>query len=244
MDLSTPAGRLIVALKEQLRLKGLHYRDVASRLKISERTVKRYFSGRGVTLDVLQRLAEVVELDVLSLVALAQQQGLAFPEMSKSQQAALRKNRLALGVFYFLNFGMTPTQIAQEFELGRQIDVTLKKLEDFGLIRRFSSNGVKILAGRSFGSRAADQMTEQKMSSVRHFLNDMDLVNPTSIWLYQVIRLSHASAIRLEELMRRFVHEATLMTKNDLDLPPAETRWYRLFVAADPTPRQKLFPKA
>jgi transcriptional regulator with XRE-family HTH domain len=244
MDTSTSVGKLIVALKEQLRIKGLHYRDVASRLKISERTVKRYFSGRGVTLDVLQQLADVVELDVLSLILLAQQQTVAFPEMSTAQQAALRKNGIMRAVFYFLNFGMTPAQIAQEFELGKQIDAILAKLEDMGLIRRFSPNGVRILAGRSFGSRAADHMTEQKMLSVRGFLSELDLVNPNSMWLYHVVRLSDESAIRLEQMMRRFVLEAVKMTHNELELLARDTKWYRLFVGAESTARQKLLGKA
>jgi transcriptional regulator with XRE-family HTH domain len=243
MDLSTATGRVIVALKQQLKVKGLHYRDVASRLKISERTVKRYFSGRGITLDVLQQLAEIVELDVLSLVVLTQQQSIAFPEMSRTQQAGLRKNVMALAVFYFLNFGMTPAQIAQEFELGRRVDAILAKLENMGLIRRFSANGVKILAGRTFGSRRADQITEQKVGSVRRFLSEIDLGKPDSMWFYQVVRLSHASAMHLDELMRRFVHEATATTKSELNLPAAETRWYRLFVAAEPIARQHMFPK-
>src|SRR5579862_4173423 len=88
LDNSTPAGRLLVALKQQLRVKGLHYRDVATRLKISERTVKRYFSGKGLTIDILQRLADVVGLDMMSLVILAQQHSDALPEMSKQQQIA------------------------------------------------------------------------------------------------------------------------------------------------------------
>jgi transcriptional regulator with XRE-family HTH domain len=244
MDLSTPAGRVIVALKQQLRVKGLHYRDVALRLNLSERTVKRYFSGRGITLDVLQQLANIVELDVLSLVMLAQQPSVGLPEMSRAQQEGLRKNLTAFTVYTFLNFGMTATQIAKEFDLGRQMDSILMKLESLGLIRRFSNNGIKILAGRAFGSRSPDQITEQKIGSVRRFLRDIDLVRRDSMWLYQVVRLSHASATQLDELMRRFVHEATTMTKKDLDLPPSDTQWYRLFVAAEPISRQQMLTKS
>lgn len=244
MDLSTPAGKVVATLKQQLKAKGLHYRDVAVRMKISERTVKRYFSGRGVTLDVLQELAEAVELDVLSLITLAQQQGTTFTEMTRVQQAALRKNTALLAVFSFLNFGMTPARIAQEFELGRSIELILVRLETLGLIRRYASNGVKILVERSFGLRDSDQMTEQKMNSARRFLTDIDLSNTKAPWFYQVVRLSDASATRLEQMMRRFVLDAAAITKSDIDLPPSETQWYRMFVAAEPISRQKLFPKS
>jgi len=240
LDISTPAGRLVSALKQQLRLKSLHYRDVASRLKISERTVKRYFSGKGLTLEVLQQLADVVELDMLSLVILAQEQNVELPEMTRQQQAALRRSGLALAIYYFLNFGMTPAQIAREFDLQGQIDAVLQKLESFGLIHRFSPNGVKLLAGRSFGDRSPDHLTEHKIASTRRFLTEMDLANPNCQWLYQAVRLTHASALRLEQIMKRFVLDAAAMTRSEIDLPPDETQWYRLFVGAEPLTRKKL----
>lgn len=243
MDSSSPAGKLVAALKQQLKVKGLHYRDVASRLKISERTVKRYFSGQGITLDVLQDLADVAETDVLTLLMLAQQES-AFPAMTRSQQATLRKNISLLAVFFFLNFGMTPAQIASEFDLGHNIELILAKLEALGLIRRYGANRVKILAGREFGARVADHMTEQKIGSVRRFLAEIDLQDPNCQWLYQAIRLSRASAMRLEHMTRRFVLEVTAMSKNDIDLPASQTQWYRMFVAAEPTSRQKLLPNS
>jgi transcriptional regulator with XRE-family HTH domain len=245
MDTSNSAGRLIAALREQLRTKGWHYRDVASRLKISERTVKRYFSGRGITLDVLQRLADVVDLDVLSLVALAQDEGTEYPEMTRAQQAELRKNKIALPVLFFLHFGMAPAQIAQELELdGGQLESILSRLETWGLIRRFSKNRVKILAAQRFGSRGGDQLTEHKLGSVRRLLSEIDVANPNCKWFYEVVRVSRTSALRLEQLIKQFMFDAAAITKSELDLPASETQWFRLLLAAEPTPRRKLIPKS
>lgn len=240
LDISTPTGRLLVALKQQLRVKGLHYRDVAARLKISDRTVKRYFSGKGLTIDILQQLADVVGLDMLSLVILAQQHTGALPDMTKQQQIALKKNTLALAVFYFLNLGMLPAQIAREFDLAAQIDGVLEKLEGFGLVHRFSSNGVKVLVSRPLGERTADPLSERCVCSARQFLEEVDLGRADAKWLYQAVRLSHASALRLEQMMKRFASEAVAMTKSEIDLPTDQTQWYRLFVGAEPTSRKKL----
>jgi transcriptional regulator with XRE-family HTH domain len=126
-DISTPTGKLLLVLKRQLRVRGLHYRDVAGRLRISERTVKRHLSGRGLTIEVLQRLADIVELDLLSLVVLAQQHTGSLPNMTKQQQIALEGDTLARAVFYCLNLGMQPAQIAREFDLAARIEGVLKK---------------------------------------------------------------------------------------------------------------------
>jgi plasmid maintenance system antidote protein VapI len=240
LDISTPTGRLLVVLKQQFRVRGLHYRDVAARLKISERTVKRHLSGKGLTIDALQRLADVVELDMLSLLILAQQHAGALPDMTKQQQTALRKDTLALAVFYFLNLGMQPAQIAREFDLAAQIDGVLDKLENFGLVHRFSSNGVKVLVSRPPDERVADHLSDRCACSVRKHLQEVDLEGANANWLYQAVRLSHASALRLERLMKRFVSEAMLMTKSEIDLPADQTQWYRLFAGTEPTSRKKL----
>src|SRR5260370_29824483 len=115
MDTTTSAGKLIVTLRNEMRIRGLHYRDVAARLTVSEGTVKRYFSGKGLSIPVLERLAEIVELDLLSLATLAQQQTVAAGGLTRAQQNALIKHQATLAVLYNLGLGFTPTQLVNEF---------------------------------------------------------------------------------------------------------------------------------
>ena len=93
MDSSTSTGKLLLTLKQQLRVKGLHYRDVAGRLKVSEGTVKRYFSGKGVGIDTLEKLAKIVDLDLLSLATLAQQHNIE-GGLNLAQQAAVARHTI------------------------------------------------------------------------------------------------------------------------------------------------------
>jgi hypothetical protein len=72
------------------------------------------------------------------------------------------------------------------------------------------------------------------------YLEEVDLEGADANWLYQAVRLSQASALRLEQLMKRFVSEATAMTKSEIDLPADQTQWYRLLVGTEPTSRKKL----
>ena len=62
---------LLDALKQLYRAKAVRYRDVAGGLGVSEVTVKRYFSGAGLTLQTLERLCEKVEIDLFDLCDLA-----------------------------------------------------------------------------------------------------------------------------------------------------------------------------
>jgi transcriptional regulator with XRE-family HTH domain len=48
--------------------RGLSYRDIATRLDVSELTVKRYFTGRRLTLDRLERLCGILEIELFDLI--------------------------------------------------------------------------------------------------------------------------------------------------------------------------------
>lgn len=240
MDTTTSAGKLIATLRNQMRVRGLHYRDVAERLNVSEGTVKRYFSGKGLSITVLERLAEIVELDLLSLATLAQQQTVAAGGLTKIQQTALIKHQATLAVLYNLGIGFTPTQLVKEFGIGEQMEGILDRLEAMGLIRRYANNNVKVLKMPKFGGEVDGPIREYKITTTRRFLVEVNLHGDEAAWQYYSARLSPASAIRMRELMVRFTHDIEALGKGDLSLPVSETQWYRLFVVADPVSRRKL----
>jgi transcriptional regulator with XRE-family HTH domain len=240
MDASTPIGKLIAALKEQLKIKGLHYRHIAARLKVSEGTVKRYFSGKGLDLPVLQKLAETVDLDLLSLVVLAQQQSPDGPELNKAQRALLKRSRFTSFVLFSLGAGMTPAQMGQEFGLTRQqIDAALNRLESAGVIRRLSANVIKILAKPAFGDVGLER--DIGVESAREFLTGLDLNAEETVWMLHAVRLSHASAARLRARVQEFIGDLRATSRSEMNLPADETEWFEVFVGAHPIDRAALF---
>jgi transcriptional regulator with XRE-family HTH domain len=48
LNASTTTQKIVDVLKQRLRSKGLRNREVASRLEVSETTVKRYLRGEGL----------------------------------------------------------------------------------------------------------------------------------------------------------------------------------------------------
>jgi transcriptional regulator with XRE-family HTH domain len=240
MDPSTSAGRLLTALKQQFKSKGLHYRDVAARMRVSEATVKRYVSGKGVTIAALEKLAQIVDLDLLSLAALVQEQNVSAPGVNKAQEEALGRNRLLRAVFYLLSRGWPPSQIAEEFELTREIDGILAKLQALGLIRRASANTVKVLVRPNLTYKSKGAMAEDVDKRAHQFLAEIDLRDDKCEWMYGTARLSEASAIRLKDMIKRFDSELRALWMSETALPPSQTQWYRIFIGAQPVSRKKL----
>jgi transcriptional regulator with XRE-family HTH domain len=240
MDPSTPGGRLVATLKQQLKLRGLRYRDIASRLKVSEATVKRYLRGKGVSLIVLQDLMEIANLDFPSLVLLSEEQSVNATDLTERQQSALRENRVLAAVFYFLGNGWTPSLIAKEFEFGQELERALVQLERLRLIRRLSANRAKILAKHKLGDKFTGALAELALETAHGFLADIDLRSADCDWLLDTARLSRNSAARLRDMMRSFMVELRALSAKDRPLSQHETDWYRVFLAIQRTSREDL----
>lgn len=243
MDATTSTGKIVIALRQELRNKGLRYRDVAARVGVSEGTVKRYFAGKGLSLPVLEKLVDFLDLDLLSLMVMAQEQNKTQPGLSRAQRTALSKNRVAFMVFHFLGIGLTPVQIAREFNLDGQMNGILTLLQNFGLIRRLPNGSVKTLARPVLEEKFAGQAAYRKMRKAnvtRRFLAKIDFQNERCEWLNSVARLSPESVAHLRELMDRFSRDVLAMTRGDIPRSAEATQWYRLVLVADPVSRKRI----
>jgi transcriptional regulator with XRE-family HTH domain len=234
LDASTPEGKIIATLKHELRARGFHYRDIAARLRVSEATIKRYFSGKGVSLPVLSKLADLVDLDLFSLAELAQRQGAGTILFSKQQEAALAKNWFLSFIYFLLWHGWMPNKIRAEFGISTELERALDKLEALGLIRCLS-NEVKILA-----TPDTEYRNEQSCAYAQMILSEINLHDPNTDWTPYAVRLGAASAARLHEIMAEFIEDARGLMMADLDFPPEQVQWYRLLICAQPVSRKRL----
>jgi transcriptional regulator with XRE-family HTH domain len=239
MDSSTPIGKILCSLKEQLKAKGLRYRDVAARLKVSEATVKRYFNGQGLSVTRLQSLAAMVGLDLLSLALTANGQGVR-RGLNKAQLAALSRRGPARTVFFMLGVGWTPAQVAREFDLGDQMDSILALLESWGLIRRLAGGAVKVLVAPEMDGHAYGQMSDSAIESAEEFLRTL---NPRTLdleWICLPMRLSADAVTELQQMIKRFHLELHTFTRRELTPARRDDKWFRVFVAAQTIPRKHI----
>src|SRR4029078_4023594 len=98
----TDAQQLIDTLKKLLRAQGLTYAAVATRVGLSEASVKRLFSPRTLTLKRLEAFSRLRAIDVFELARLARSVADEVREMTAKQETALANDAKLLGVFYLL----------------------------------------------------------------------------------------------------------------------------------------------
>jgi len=176
------------------------------------------------------------------LAALAQEQSARERGLNKVQDEALGKNRRLRAVFYLLGQGWTPAQIAAEFDLTNTIEAMIDKLQALGLIRRVSSQRVKILARPNLTYKSKGLMADYVHDRARQFLSEINLRDDQCDWLYNNMRLSRSSAARLHEMIQRFQRELHAIRASEPILPADQVQWYRIFLGAQPIARGKILP--
>jgi transcriptional regulator with XRE-family HTH domain len=245
MTLSPSVEKMILILRQELKARGIKRRDVAARLGVSEITVKRYLSGKSVTLTTLEAMAQLVGLDLLSLATRAQEQSEPAPSLRKAQQAALGASRPLASVYILLVRGWPPAKIEKEFELGRdKLERLLNKLQDLGLIRRGAGQAIRVLVRPAPDQRGGDQLSDLWRELARQFLAEVDLRSERCEWFYNSVRLSPASIRRLRELMEQFLLEVRTLGRSDVALPSDEVKWYHLFIGAQPRKKISLLEQS
>src|SRR5690606_7705840 len=93
---------LLRALKQVLKQRGMRYVDLAGGLGVSEPTDKRMFSSGRIDLARLERICELLDIDLFELVRLARGARGHRERLDMAQEAALAADPRLLLVFHLL----------------------------------------------------------------------------------------------------------------------------------------------
>ena len=151
----TQTEQLLDALKAVLRERGITYARAADALGLSEASVKRLFSQRQFTLQRLERLCEVAEVDFAELLARVEAERARVEQMSEAQEQALVEDPLllltmvcALNRWPFETIGeryaISDTELVQRFA----------RLDRLGLLELLPGNRYRLRLSRTFHWRA------------------------------------------------------------------------------------------
>jgi DNA-binding Xre family transcriptional regulator len=138
--------RLIETLKKVLKSRGQTYKELAKSLKLSEANVKRAFSKQTFTLQRLEAICRVLEIDFYELAKLAKGHIQDVVEtLNVEQEKALANDTALFTYFYLVLAGLSPKQIEQEYDFEGRSQQLLLKLDRLQLIEAHPKNRVKLL---------------------------------------------------------------------------------------------------
>lgn len=142
---------IVQALKRALKERGVLYAQIADALGVSESTVKRMFASGNFTLDRLQQICQIIEIEIADLTAMVIERRARIEELSLEQEEALVGNFKLLMLAFLLLNNWRIDAIVRQYQIDELESVRLLvQLDQLGIIDLQPGNRPKLLLSRNF----------------------------------------------------------------------------------------------
>lgn len=142
---------LIYTLKKALKRKNMTYADVAKALKLSEANIKRQFASERFTLERLEDICNLIQLELTDLVAIYQAERTQIQSLTESQEEELVNNIQLLFIAVAVRNRLTIEEIIHYYALDESTCIRcLAKLDRLKLIDLLPGNHIKLRVADNF----------------------------------------------------------------------------------------------
>ena len=227
---------LLDSIKQVLKIRGITYRELAQRMQISEASVKRLFSKRTVSLERLEEICDIVDLDFLELATLAKQNGERQSRaLSVEQEIILAQDHKLMVFLYFIHHGWSLPYIIEEYDISAsEATRMLVRLDRLGIIELHPENKFRLLISKNalwhkkgpIWNTYLEKVTEDFMAHEFNLSNER-LVFTTG-------QFTRKSLDIIEKKLDDFIESFNRLAEEDAVVPLKERRSTGLFIAFRP----------
>ncbi|MEC9469362.1 MAG: helix-turn-helix transcriptional regulator [Pseudomonadota bacterium] len=147
-------GDTFKILQGVLKARGMTYADLASRMEISEPTVKRIFAGHDCKLSRLLEICEILEVPLADVLHRAERNSEEASVLPVATEARLAADPSLFYLFILLREPIPQQEIERRFELSGEDMFRLGRvLEALGLAEVHPGNRIKITRKEPFRFR-------------------------------------------------------------------------------------------
>lgn len=145
------SSELLEIIKKYLKVKGITYRHLANEMGLSETSIKRLFANNAFSLERLEKICQILDLDLFDLVVMARQQNQNEKNsLTPDQEQALADDPKLMSVFYFLINGWSVDYIVSEYQISKEeCTRMLIRLDRLGLIELHADNRVRLKVAKN-----------------------------------------------------------------------------------------------
>jgi DNA-binding Xre family transcriptional regulator len=227
--------RIVTELKRVLRERGLTYTAVAKHLQLSEASVKRLFSTEDFSLERLDRICELADIELSELVERMQQHAPPAKQLTLAQeQEVVSDPRLFLIAWLVLNRWQFEDIVKEYKFTDRETLRYLIKLDRLKIIELQPQNRVRLLINRHFAWRAGGPVQNyihQKL--LKEFLG-AQFQNEQDEFFFHGAVISDAALAQIKRSLRNAAHECTEAIDRDRSLTSAPRNGAALVLALRP----------
>ncbi len=142
---------LLQTLKQCLKAQGKTYADVAKTLNLSEASVKRMFSEQHFSLQRLESICKMLNMEISDLVKQMDASQASIEQLTHNQESEIIQDMSLVLVTVCVFNHWTIEDITQYFMLSEgECVMNLLKLDKIGIIQLLPHNRIKLLISSNF----------------------------------------------------------------------------------------------
>jgi transcriptional regulator with XRE-family HTH domain len=226
---------MVRALKEVLKARGMTYRGIAKGLGLSEASVKRVFAAGSFTLERLDRICELIGIEITDLARMVRQELEDPPQLSKDQEEQLVADpKLLLVAVHAIN-QWTFDEIVATYTLSKAECIRmLARLDKLGIIDLLPNNKIRVRVTQNFSWLPGGPIQQFFRARVQSDFLQSPFDQGGELILFVSGMLSRSSNAVIQSRMRRLAAELSDQHHQDLALPLAERFGTSLLLAMRP----------
>lgn len=211
---------LIDTLKRELKAQGKTYIDVAEQLELSEASVKRLFAERNFTLQRLEAICDLLNLELSELFQMMSKEQRQLTQLTREQEKEIANDLILLLITVSVISGMTYSDIQNAYNIPETDCIQkLAKLDRLKIIELLPGNRVKLLIAPNFHwlpNGPIQQFFQEKVEQ-DFFSSRFDKTNEKLIVTNAI--LTNSSNARLQKKMERLAAEFNELMQEDHSVP-------------------------
>ena len=214
------AGPLIDTLKRELKAHGKTYVDVATVLELSEASVKRLFADKNFTLQRLELICDMLNIELSELVQRMSKEQHQLIQLTREQEKEIANDLTLLLITVSVISGMSYEDIIYSYDIPEAVCFQkLAQLDRLKIIDLLPNNRVKLLVAPNFHwlpNGPIQQVFQEKVEQ-DFFSSRFDKANEKLIVTNAI--LTDSSNARLQKKMERLAAEFNELMQEDHAAP-------------------------
>lgn len=202
----TQSTRILEELKLVLKQRDIGYREVAEHLGLSQSSVKRLFSQGGFTLERLDAVCELAQVDLADLASRAERGSRQLAALTQAQELQVVEDPalLMVAICALNRWGFEDIRFRYAFSEPELISL-LVRLDRLGLLELLPGNRIKLRIARTFAWLPNGPIQQFFVNHVQEEFLAGDFSEPASSYRFTWGMLSAESALALQSKIGELV---------------------------------------
>ncbi|WNC68584.1 helix-turn-helix transcriptional regulator [Thalassotalea nanhaiensis] len=211
---------LLISLKKSLKAHGYTYADVGKHIGLTQASIKRLFSEENISLQRLDQICQMMDLEISDLVHLMAEQQAQLQQLSVEQEQELSDDLGLLLIALCVLNKWTMDEIIDHYKLESHYCILkLARLDKLKIIELLPGNRIKLLVAANFGWRENGPIQAFFQRTIgQEFFNSRFNQDEESLLVLNGM-LASTSNSEFQRKLKRIAQEFEVLNHEDSSLP-------------------------